>query len=231
MTTQSDSQHPLQSVADGFTFPTSLTFGEDGVAFIAESGLSFGGAPPGGVVWRLSPDGERTQVAKGLRAPVNGLTWHDGSLYLSEGGQPARLSRLDLDGSLHVLVEGFPGPGNYHLNMAIVGPDNRLYFSLGAMTNSGIVGLDAYDVGWLRTLPHGHDIPGLEVTLSGVNATTADPLTQQAGAEAVTGAFVPFGTSTVSAYEEAYGLCQSWWERSWCGLGCAGAWLRRGVTA
>ncbi|WP_264671588.1 hypothetical protein [Arthrobacter sp. VKM Ac-2550] len=58
------------------------------------------------------------------------------------------------------------------------------------------MGLDAYAVGWLRQLPHGHDIPGFDVALAGVNTTTADPTAQTPGAEAVTGAFVPFGTQT-----------------------------------
>jgi hypothetical protein len=37
----------LELVAEGFSFPTSLTFDEAGVAYVAESGLPFGGAPPG----------------------------------------------------------------------------------------------------------------------------------------------------------------------------------------
>lgn len=186
----------LELVAEGFTFPTSLTFDTGGTAYVAESGLPFGGAPSGGRVLRLEADGRRTCVAQDLRAPVNGLTWHEGVLYLSEGGHSARLSRLQPDGRQEVLLEGLPGPGNYHLNMAAVGPDSRLYFSQGAMTNSGIVGLDAFEVGWLRQLPHGHDIPGFDVALAGVNTTTADPTAQTAGAEAVTGALVPFGTPT-----------------------------------
>lgn len=186
----------LELVGEGFTFPTSLTFDDAGTAYVAEAGLPFGGAPPGGTVWRLDAGGGRTQVVGGLRPPVNGLTWHDGWLYLSEGGHPSRLSRLRPDGELQVLLEGLPGPGNYHLNMAVVGPDAKVYFSQGAMTNLGIVGLDAYEVGWLRRLPHGHDIPGLDVTLAGVNVTTPDPTTGTPGAQAVTGAFVPFGTST-----------------------------------
>ncbi len=70
-------------------------------------------------------------------------------LYLSEGGHRSRLSRPCLDGTSETLLEGFPGPGNLHLNMAVVGPDEKLYFSHGAitMTNLGIVGLDGYEVG------------------------------------------------------------------------------------
>src|SRR5258708_7035059 len=76
--------------------------------------------------------------------------------------------------------------------MAVAGGDGWLYFGHGAMTNSGVVGLDAYEIGWLRRLPHAHDVPGLPVRLRGQRFTTADPLTRRS--EAVTGAFAPFGT-------------------------------------
>jgi glucose/arabinose dehydrogenase len=95
-----------------------------------------------------------------------------------------------------VLVDGLPGPGDYHTNMVAAGPDGWLYFSQGAMTNSGIVGLDAYDIGWLGRLPEGHDLPGYDITLAGVNAETADPLSGDPASVAVTGAFSPFGSPT-----------------------------------
>jgi glucose/arabinose dehydrogenase len=186
----------LELVAEGFSFPTSLTFDTTGVAYLAESGLPFGGATPGGRVWRLRPDRQRTLLAKGLRAPVNGLTFHQGYLYLSEGGHPGRISRLDLDGRQTVLLDNLPGPGNYHTNMVDFGPDGKLYFSQGAMTNSGVVGLDAYELGWLRRLPHAHDLPGYEIVLAGVNLETTNPLSTEPSAQVSTGAFVPFGTAT-----------------------------------
>jgi hypothetical protein len=43
--------------------------------------------------------------------------------------------------------------------MVAFGPDNKMYFSQGAMTSTAIAGLDAYELGWLRILPHAHDIP------------------------------------------------------------------------
>ncbi len=199
-------QAALEEVAGGFSFPTSVTFDDQGVTYVAESGLPFGGAPAGGTVWRLDQDGTRSLLIDDLRPPVNGLTWHDGALYLSEGGHPSRLSRLDRDGRLTTLLEGLPGPGNYHLNMSVVGPDGKLYFSQGAMTNLGIVGLDAYEVGWLRRLPHGHDVPGMDVTLTGVNAQTPDPTSEDPDAEASTGAFMPFGTSTAPGQQIPAGL-------------------------
>src|SRR5262249_28411971 len=89
-----------------------------------------------------------------------------------------------------------PEPGNYHTNMVVFGPEGKLYFSQGAMTNTGIVGLDAYQLGWLRRLPHAHDLPGYNIILAGVNAETPNPLAHGRREWTRTGAFVPFGTST-----------------------------------
>jgi glucose/arabinose dehydrogenase len=180
-------------VAGGFSFPTSLAFAEDGTAYVAESGLQFGGATPGGRVWRLDRNGARTLVASMLSAPVTGLTLVDGALVVSEGGHPARISRISPDGERTIVLKGLPGPGNYHLNMAVPGPDGKLYFGLGAMTNTGIVGLDALALGWLRRLPHAHDVPGYELELTGVNVETEDPFR---GGRVRTGAFAAFGSST-----------------------------------
>ncbi|HEX6725868.1 MAG TPA: hypothetical protein VF078_00850 [Nitrospira sp.] len=51
---------------------------------------------------------------------------------------------------------------------------------------------------WLQRHPSAHDIPCRDVTLRGVNFTSMNPFTPMADDEAVTGAFVPFGTVTQS---------------------------------
>ena len=188
-------QKEIEVIAGGFSFPTSLAFDDAGGMYVAESGLPFGGAPPGGRVWRVGA--QRELLIENLRAPVNGLTFHRGRLYVSEGGHPARISCFDLDGKLlSVVLDNLPGPGNYHTNMAVFGPDEKLYFSQGAMTNTGIIGLDAYELGWLRRLPHNYDLPGYDVVLNGINVETADPLSDEANATTQTGAFAPFGQRT-----------------------------------
>jgi len=196
MMTDADSR--LELVFDELSFPTSLTLGEDGSFYIAESGLAFGGAPPGGRIWHLTNDGERALLVQNLREPVNGLTLHDGRLYVSEGGYPGRISRFDLDGdSRAVILDDLPGQGNYHTNMVVFGRDNKLYFSQGALTNTGIIGLDAYDLGWLRRLPHNYDLPGYDIVLNGVNVETVNPLREAENAKAQTGGFARFGKRTV----------------------------------
>src|SRR6516165_11056719 len=96
----SDSGPGLAAVASGFSFPTSIAIDEAGDLYVAESGLPFGGAPPGGRIWRIVEDGSRRLLAEGLRPPVTGLLAYDGGLYISEGGHPARISRLDPDGRM-----------------------------------------------------------------------------------------------------------------------------------
>jgi len=196
----------LTRVAGGLSFPTSLTFDADGTAYVAESGLPFGGAPPGGRVWRLHADGSHDLLAEDLRAPVNGLTHHDGSLYVTEGGHPGRITRLSPNGSRATVLDDLPGPGNYQANMVAFGPDGLMYFSVGAMTNAGIVGLDAYELGWLARLPHAHDIPGCDIVLTGFDAETPDPRDGAGAATVRTGAFVPFGTPTSAGQRVAGGL-------------------------
>ncbi len=112
-----DPNSRLELVAEGLAFPTSLTFDEAGVPYVAEAGLPFGGAAPGGRIWRIGSDGSRMLLADKLRQPVNGLTFHNGGLYISEGGHPGRISRLELDGKQTVILDNLPGPGNYHTNM------------------------------------------------------------------------------------------------------------------
>src|SRR5258706_2290263 len=84
----------LELILDEFSFPTSLVLSRDGSFYIAESGLAFDSAPPGGRIWHVTPRGDRTLLVENLRAPVNGLTLHEGRLYVSEGGYPGRISHF-----------------------------------------------------------------------------------------------------------------------------------------
>jgi glucose/arabinose dehydrogenase len=186
----------IERVANGLDFPTSLAFDAEGTPWIALSGLPFAGAPAGGRVLRVGRDGRVECLLGGLRQPVNGLTAFDKTFLVTEGGNPGRVSRWAPGGPRETILDGLPGVGNYHTNMAVAGPDGWLYFSQGALTNSGVVGLDALELGWLRRLPHDHDLPGLDVVLAGVNLETADPISGN-GHRVLTGAFSPFGVPTL----------------------------------
>jgi glucose/arabinose dehydrogenase len=183
-----------EPLAEGLDFPTSVASDDHGTVYVAECGLPFGGARPGGRIVRVGRDGTRTVVLADLRQPVNGLTWHAGGFYISEGGAPGRISRWSPGGERQTVLDGLPARGNYHTNMVAVGPDGWLYFSQGAMTNSGVVGLDAYNIAWLKQLPHPCDVPGHDIELAGREFATGDPMAPSS-ARAVTAAFAPFGES------------------------------------
>jgi hypothetical protein len=59
--------------------------------------------------------------------------------------------------------------------VVIFASDGKLYFSQGAITNTGVVGLDAYELGWLRRLPHAHDLPGYDIALQVLTARRSIP--------------------------------------------------------
>jgi glucose/arabinose dehydrogenase len=180
-------------VVGELSFPTGMSFDQHGGLYICESGLPFGGAAPGGRVWKVSDSG-RELLVEGLRPPVNGVTFHEGSLYITEAGHPARILAFDLaSGEQRTVLENLPGPGNYQTNMVAFGPDGKLYFSQGAMTNTGVIGLDAYDLGWLKLLPHARDVPGLEIVVRRLEFPTDDPREGGTG-HSVTGPFADFGS-------------------------------------
>lgn len=180
-----------QLLAEGLDFPTSVAPGPDGALYVAESGLPFGGAAPGGRIVRIGEDGRSETMLDGLGAPVTGLTAHEDGFYISEGGAPGRISRWVPGARRETILDGLPGGGNYHTNMVAAGADGWLYFGQGAMTNSGVVGADAIDLAWLRRLQHPVDIPGLDIALAGAVFETEDP--REEGARAATAAFAPFG--------------------------------------
>ena len=182
-------------VAEELSFPTSLCFDSDGNTYVAESGLPWDGSGRGGRVFKISKTGEKQLIADGLMHPVNGLCWYEDYMIVSEGGYPGRISKLTAEGERSTILDGMPGLGNYHTNMVVVGPDEKLYFSQGALTNLGVIGMDAYELGWLGRLPHNCDTPGYDIMLAGQTFETRDPLSDLEGARAYTGAFSEFGKS------------------------------------
>jgi hypothetical protein len=91
---------------------------------------------------------------------------------------------------------GLPSTGDHHNNQIAIGIDSKIYFGQGETTNSGVVGEDNVRLGWIKTAPQFHDIPAKNITLTGQNFVTVNPLTAESNDTATTGAFVPFGTPT-----------------------------------
>jgi len=186
----------IEIVAAGLNMPSGVAFDSAGQVFVVESGYAYGETFDVPRVLALTPEGERKVIASGANPPWTGVAFQAGNLYVAEGGakQPGRILRVSLSGEISVLVDDLPS-GDHHTNGPVFGPDGKLYFAQGTMTNSGVVGVDNFEYGWLSRRRELHDIACQDVTLSGVNYTSADPLAVK-DARAVTGAFVAFGTET-----------------------------------
>ena len=189
----------IELVASGLTFPTGVAFDGDGTPHVTESGYSYGEVWDTPRLLRIDAQGQTTVIAVGENnGPWTGVSHLEGSFYIAEGGslRGGRLLQVRPNGAITPLLSELPSFGDHQVNGPVIGPDGRLYFGIGTFTNSGVVGEDNYRFGWLQRNPHAHDIPCRDVTLRGVNFTSMNPFTPSADDEAVTGAFVPFGTVT-----------------------------------
>ena len=188
--------YAIEAVATGLTFPTGVAFDEAGGIYVVESGYSYGEVTDTPRLLRVEPGGGTRVIASGGRnGPWNGVVGHDGVFYVAEGGEydGGRILRITPDGQITAIADSLPSVGDHHTNGPVVGPDGWIYFGQGTATNSAVVGEDNATFGWLERQPDFHDIPCRDVTLSGVNFESKDPLN---GGDATTGAYSPFGTPT-----------------------------------
>ena len=162
-----------QTLCEPLQFPTGVTSDGDRL-FVALSGMEPSGKPVSGSVLVLE-GGETRLIASGLRAPVTGLTYEQDKLFISEGGRPGRISRLDLDtGERHTLLDDLPGGGDYQTNTPLIKGD-WLYFGQGAATNSGLVSYDPVVMPWLKAEDLPQDLPGYAIELADYDGAGTSP--------------------------------------------------------
>lgn len=180
----------VQIVLKNLTYPSSVELDDAGNLYVAEAGYSYGDPKAKPRVIRQMLSGEPdTLLTDGLEGPVMDLLWHKGRLYISHRGKISAWSQKE---GLRDLVTGLPSEGDHHNNQMCIGPDGKLYFGQGTATNSGVVGVDNYRMGWLKKHPEFHDRPARDIVLAGESFKTSNPLADKDD-NAVTSAFHPFG--------------------------------------
>lgn len=179
----------VEVVVEGLIYPTSIDFDPAGNMYIAEAGYSYGDPKPEPRILRVGLDGNIQTLLEGkpLHGPVNDLLWWDDRLFVSHRGKVSVL----LKGVMLDLVTGLPSDGDHHNNQLTVGPDRKIYFGQGTATNSGVVGIDNYKMGWLKDNPKFHDMPPRDLKLVGLAFESSNPLTHSEEM-VVTSAFHPF---------------------------------------
>ncbi|GEO03609.1 hypothetical protein AAE02nite_12730 [Adhaeribacter aerolatus] len=189
--------YKIEAIAQGLTYPTALTFDDNGDIYVTEAGYSYGEVWTQPRLLRLETGGKTTIVATGEEnGPWSGLTFFRDAFYVSEGGtkQSGRILKITRDGEVTPLVQNLPSSGDHFTTGPVISPDGYLYFGQGTATNSGVVGPDNYQFGWLKRNPDFHDIPCQDITLTGQNFESDNPLTPDTKDKTVTGPFSKFGT-------------------------------------
>jgi glucose/arabinose dehydrogenase len=193
----------IEKVVDGLNFPTSLTWDEDGQMYVAEAGGAlFPEETEPMRILRIA-EGKASEVVnlsgKGVMTAVVGLIWHEGAFYITHRDADdltGAVSRVTPEGEVETILTGIIDSQSEHqINDISVGPDGRMYITVGPAGNSGVV--DDSIAPWVMKNKDLHAHPCQDIVLTGRNFKFPNPLTKEDEMDmVVTGAFVPFGTET-----------------------------------
>lgn len=206
----------LKDFARGITAGSSIAFVEEpgdyqGALLVAENGA--GGQPPRIYGWKA----DRTFFniyPRNVRLPTFGILRHEKEIYGPIGGLVVSQGRIfvthrdrsghgvvtsfGFDGSAMTVVGDLPAQGDYGITDIAVHPTTgRLWFGLGTATNSGVVGIDNWTVGWVKRHARFCDLPYVDLKLLGYRFDTKNPRAGLFGGDdiAVTAPFQAFGSS------------------------------------
>jgi glucose/arabinose dehydrogenase len=189
--------YKIELVAKDFTFPAAVAFDESGVAYVIETGYSYGEIWTDPKLIRLNSDGTKTTIATGGKnGPWTGVAFHKGYFYVAEGGalEGGKILRISKSGTIKVLTEDLPSFGDHQTNGPVI-KDGYIYFGQGSVTNSAVVGPDNASFGWLLRKKDFHDIPCTDIQVNGENYTSDNVFTENPNDTAVTGPYSAFGKS------------------------------------
>lgn len=135
-----------------------------------------------------------------IYGPIGGMALRDGEIYVShrDAEGDGVISAFSYDGSRRTVVSDLPARGDFGVTDLVFHPTNgRLYFGVGSATNSGVVGIDNWDRGWVRYNRKFCDEPSVDLRLLGYRFDTPNPTGGLLGGNdiSVTGPFQPFGAS------------------------------------
>jgi glucose/arabinose dehydrogenase len=215
------SGYVLTPLVRGLNCPTALCFDADrDDLLVAESGID--GSEPHIFGYHLS-DGSYFSLYPFKRTvsfyptgfviygPVGGMVVHDGRVYVSHRDRDGRgvITAFGYDGTHATIVANLPAQGDYGVTDLVVNK-GRLFFGIGTATNSGVVGLDNWDAGWLKHHPdvcdqaYSWDNPPAPLVLNGPRFDTPNPRAGLGQPDiVVTTPFQPFGHSNQSRIRPA----------------------------
>ncbi|WP_368487557.1 hypothetical protein [Clostridium sp. BJN0013] len=111
----------------------------------------------------IKSDGESYDILKDSNLNIYSLDYYKGNLYYSSGDKV--YCYYIEKGRNSVLVSGMPNYGDYKDSLVRV-KDGYIYISIGAATNSAVVGEDNV---WVKNNLYAHDVAPVDITLKGIN--------------------------------------------------------------
>jgi glucose/arabinose dehydrogenase len=198
----------LKPFAIGLTAPSAIAFDAEGSLLIAESGAGGNeariiGFKKDGTFFQIYPRGQVLPLLyRGFRlyGPIGGIVATGGKVFAThrDANGLGRVTAFSYDPNVEpqTIAAGFPALGDYGMTDIAVHPSGRLYFGVGAATNSGVVGLDNLN-SWLKRNREFCDVPFIDIKLNGFRFDTNNPFSSIFGGKdvAVTGPFQRFGAS------------------------------------
>lgn len=179
----------------GLSFPTGMGFADDGTLFVLEGGSTWPTRPylPARVLRYRPEEGRLEEFAVEVLGGPRGVACRDGAIYVSvKGGYHSHIDRYDLEtGERTVVVDGLPDGGWHEPGGPVFGPDGLMYFAQGSVSQNGVCLPQGFTVD-LAKHPQACDVPGQDVTLTGNDVWSRDPVAPFPFLTR-TGAFKPFG--------------------------------------
>jgi glucose/arabinose dehydrogenase len=199
--------YELKPYIRNLTAPTAIAFDNEGSLIVAEGGLGgysprLFGYKPDGTEFTIYPRERRIPFVKSpfaIYGPIGGMVVVQGKVFVShrDANGKGAITAFGYDGSHNTVVADLPAEGDYSVTDLAINPNGRLYFGVGAATNSSVVGLDNWATGWVRDYPKFCDQPWVDLKLLGYRFDTRNPIAGLFSGEdtAVSAPFQPFGTS------------------------------------
>lgn len=111
----------------------------------------------------IKTQGQSYDVLKDSNLNIYSLDYYKGNLYYSSGDKVYCYSLQNNKNS--ILISGMPNYGDYKDSLIRV-KDGYIYISIGAATNSSVIGEDNV---WVKNNLYAHDVTPADIVLKGVN--------------------------------------------------------------
>ncbi|MCH3963911.1 MAG: hypothetical protein LKE46_06515 [Clostridium sp.] len=146
----------------------------------------------------IDNSGRSYNIIENKNFDISSIDYKDGKLYYASRDKIYCYSINDHKNT--VFVSGIPNYGDYNRSMVRT-RGNYLYVSVGAATNSGVVGKDNK---WRSEKPYVHDVTPKDITLKGINFDGGSTgAFQSSGTKSINGQVIPGhfpGNASIIAY-------------------------------